>query len=32
MAEILRKQKDELVQWFNEKGQRACKAFSNVKI
>jgi len=29
MAQILRKQKDELVQWFNEKGQRACKAFSN---
>ncbi|OUM60736.1 hypothetical protein PIROE2DRAFT_62951 [Piromyces sp. E2] len=29
MGEILRKQKDELVQWFNEKGQRACKAFSN---
>jgi len=29
MAEILRRQKDELVQWFNDKGQKACKAFSN---
>ncbi|ORX75405.1 hypothetical protein BCR32DRAFT_296922 [Anaeromyces robustus] len=29
MAELIRRQKDELVQWFNEKGQRACKAFSN---
>ncbi|KAG4103816.1 hypothetical protein H8356DRAFT_1029647 [Neocallimastix lanati (nom. inval.)] len=28
MAEIIRRQKDELVQWFNEKGQKACKAFS----
>jgi len=30
MAEIIRRQKDELVQWFNEKGQKACKAFSEV--
>jgi len=32
MAEILRRQKDELVQWFNDKGQKACKAFSNVNF
>jgi len=28
MAELIRRQKDELVQWYKEKGQRAFKAFS----
>jgi len=30
MAELIRRQKDELVQWYKEKGQRAFKAFSEV--